>query len=112
MNGGSYRMTKKPRKPRAPQNLAELVAQQAVAVEALMKRLSGLDAMLAQGQQERNQLVADVIMAKGKLEGIKAAQELTKGASNGRTRESQEEGLPSNPEGGEKARVREDKPSS
>lgn len=90
-------MTKKQRKPRAPQNLAELAGQQEAEVQALMKRLSGLDAMVNQAQQERNQLVADIIMAKGKLEGIKAAQELTKGASDGRAREPQKAGLPSNP---------------
>ena len=103
-------MTKKQRKPRAPQNLAELAGQQEAEVEALMKRLSGLDAMLAQGQQERNQLVADIIMAKGKLEGIKAAQELTKGASNGRAREPQKEGLPSDSKGRTEARLGQDKP--
>lgn len=53
--------------------LEALIEQQAAAVEALKKRIAGLDAMLTQGAQERNQLIADALHAGGKLEGMKEA---------------------------------------
>lgn len=56
------------------EQLEALIQQQTETVNALMKRLGGIDAMLNQGQQERNALVADVIEAKGKLEGLNQAK--------------------------------------
>ena len=51
----------------------ELIAQQQQTVAALRKRIAGIDSMMAQGQQERDALVADIIKEMGHLEGLQAA---------------------------------------
>lgn len=58
--------------------LETLIEQQAATVEALTKRINGLNAMIEQGTQERNQLIADTLRATGKLDGLQAALELQK----------------------------------
>ncbi len=51
----------------------ELIAQQQALVESLKKRITGIDAMIQQGNQERNELVYDILRAQGKLDGLQAA---------------------------------------
>ena len=55
------------------QLLESLIAEQVGKVAALKKRIAGIDAMISQGQNERNELVADTLEASGRLEGLKAA---------------------------------------
>ena len=53
--------------------IQDLIAKQEAIVDALKKRIAGIDAMMAQGSQERNALVADVLLATGILEGLQKA---------------------------------------
>ena len=54
-------------------NIPELIEKKKVDIAALRKRIVGIDAMMAQGQEERNALVADTIKEMGHLEGLQAA---------------------------------------
>ena len=54
-------------------NIPELIEKKKVDIAALRKRIVGIDSMMAQGQEERNALVADTIKEMGHLEGLQAA---------------------------------------
>ena len=56
-----------------PTELQALIEKQTVLLKALRERLEGADRSAAAIQQERNQLVADILHAAGKLDGLNAA---------------------------------------
>ena len=56
-----------------PNELQALIEKQATLLKALKERLEGADRSMAAIQQERNQLVADILHAAGKLDGLNAA---------------------------------------
>ena len=58
-------------------DIQQLIAQKSQEIAGLRKRIAGVDAMLAQGQQERDALVADIIKEIGHLEGLQAAAAAT-----------------------------------
>lgn len=53
--------------------LQETIEKQDALVESLKKRIAGIDSMIAQGNQERAALVADVLKEIGVAEGLRAA---------------------------------------